>query len=171
MIPEFSRMADLRQLTEAPLVLTATPDECRALAARFDLVAVERLEAALTLIRDGAVVTATGRLLAAWVQPCAISGEDIAQSADEPLAFRFVPRTAAHTPAEEVELSGEALDEIEYEGTAFDLGEEVAQSLGLAINPFAAGPAAEAARKAAGIVSEDAAGPFAALAGLKLGKD
>ena len=168
---EFSRMVDLRQLTEAPLVLTATPDECRALAARFDLIAVDRLAASLTLIRDGATVTAAGRLDAAWFQPCAISGEDLAQSADEPLNFRFVPRTAAHTPAEEVELSGDALDEIEYEGTAFDLGEAVAQSLGLAIDPFAAGPDADAARQAAGIIGEDAAGPFAVLAGLKLGKD
>ena len=171
MNPEFSRIVDLRLLTEAPLVLTATAEECRALAARFDLVTVERLAAELALIREGAVITATGRMRAAWVQPCAISGEDLAQSADELISFRFVPRSAAHTPAEEVELSGEALDEIEYDGTTFDLGEEVAQSLGLAIDPFAAGPDADAARQAAGIFSEDPAGPFAALSGLKLGKD
>lgn len=169
--PEFSRMVDLRQITEAPLVLTASPDECRALAARFDLVSVERLEAVVTLIPAGAVVTATGRLKAAWVQPCAISGEDLPQSASEPLSFRFVPAATARTPAEELELSDEECDEIEYDGTAFDVGEAVAQSLALAIDPFAEGPNADAARKAAGIASEEASGPFAALAGLKVKKD
>ena len=169
--PEFSRMVELRQISGAPLVLTASADECRALAARFDLVSVDRLEATLALIAEGAVVTVTGRLNAAWVQPCAISGEDLPQSASEPLSFRFVPTTAAHTPAEEVELSDEACDEIEYDGTAFDIGEAVAQSLGLAIDPFAEGPNAEAARKAAGIVDTSASGPFAGLAGLKVKKD
>ena len=168
---EFSRMIDLRQITEAPVVLSASPDECRALAARFDLVSVERLEASVTLEREGAVVNAAGRLDAAWVQPCAISGEDLPRSASEPLLFRFVPAATDHTPAEEVELSYADCDEIEYEGSAFDLGEAVAQSLGLAIDPFAEGPNADAARQAAGIVGEDASGPFAALAGLKVKKD
>lgn len=169
--PEFSRMIDLRQISDAPLVLTASPEECRALAARFDLVSVDRLEATVTLVPERAVVTVTGRLNAAWVQPCAISGEDLALAASEPLSFRFIPAATTHTPVEEVELSDEACDEIEYDGTAFDVGEAVAQSLGLAIDPFACGPDAEAARKAAGILDESASGPFAALAGLKVTKD
>ena len=48
-----------------------------------------------------------------------------------------------------------------------DPGEAVAQSLALAIDPFAEGPGAEEARRRAGILSESAAGPFAALAALK----
>ena len=53
-------------------------------------------------------------------------------------------------------------------GTAFDLGEAVAQSFGLAIDPYAAGPEADSVRREAGIVDEDApSGPFAALAALK----
>lgn len=169
--PEFSRMIDVRQITEVPLVLTANPEECRALAARFDLVAVERLEAVVALMPQGTTVTATGRLNAAWIQTCAISGEALPQSASEPLSFCFVPAAVPRVPAEEIELSDEECDEIEYQGTAFDVGEAVAQSLGLAIDRFAEGPDAEAARKAAGIKSEDASGPFAALARLKLTKD
>jgi hypothetical protein len=46
----------------------------------------------------------------------------------------------------------------------FDLGEAVAQTLGLAIDPYAEGPNADAARKAAGIVAEgEQDGPMAAL--------
>jgi len=169
--PEFSRMVDLRQITVAPVTLVATPEERAALAARFALVRIDRLEATVSLEADGAVVSASGQLQAEWVQPCAISGEDLAQSADEPIALRFVPTRTDHRPDEEIELSEHELDEIEYSGTSFDLGEAVAQSLALAIDPFAAGPEAEAARKAAGIVGEGEAGAFAALAGLKLGKE
>lgn len=169
--PEFSRMVDLRQITAAPLNLTASEPECAALAARFGLVRLDRLAATVTLVAAGDVVTATGRISAAWVQPCAVSGEDLAQTTDEPLTLRFVPEAPLPDSEEEIELTAEDCDEIAYSGTSFDLGEAVAQSLGLAIDPFACGPNAEAARRAAGIVSEGAAGPFGALAGLKLGKD
>lgn len=169
MTVEFSRPIDLRQITPAPLTLTASPAECAALADRFGLVRVDRLAATVALVADGDVVTATGRLAAAWVQPCAVSGEDLAQATDEALALRFVPTTGPTAPDVEIELSDSDCDEIEYSGTTFDLGEAIAQSLGLAIDPFACGPGAEAARQAAGIVSEGAAGPFGALAGLKLG--
>lgn len=168
---EFSRPVDLRQITAAPLILTATQAERAALAARFALVRIDRLEATIALVAHGDTVSAKGRLRAAWVQPCAVSGEDLAQSADEPVALRFVPARTDHLADEEIELSATDLDDIEYAGTSFDLGEAVAQTLALAIDPFATGPRAEAARKAAGIVSETESSPFAALAGLKLKKD
>jgi len=69
-----------------------------------------------------------------------------------------------------VELDAEDLDEIEYEGSSFDLGEAVAQSLALAIDPFATGPGAEEARRRAGLMGEGEAGPFAALKGMKFGE-
>lgn len=169
--PEFSRMVDLRQITAAPLTLEATQDELAALAARFTLVAVERLTAEVRLVADGDVVNVQGRLSAAWTQPCAVSGEDLAQRVDEPLAFRFVPSSGPQSAEDEIELSEDDCDEIAYSGTSFDLGEAIAQSFGLAIDPFACGPEAERARQEAGIVDEAAAGPFGALAGLKLGKD
>jgi len=168
---EFSRIIDLRQIPPASVTLVASEDERRALAARFSLVRVDHLEAVLALVVDGKVVTASGRFHASWVQPCAISGEDLPQSANEPLVLRFVPPGTDPAPAEEFEITESDCDEIEYSGSTFDLGEAVAQSLGLAVDPFAEGPHAETARKAAGIVSEEATGPFSALAGLKLGKD
>ena len=168
MTPEFSRPIDLRQIGTAPVALTATPAERTALAERFSLVAIDRLEATVLLFAEGPVVTASGRLIAAWTQPCAVSGDDLAQSSDEPLGFRFVPESGPVTPGTEIELSESDLDDIEYTGTSFDLGEAVAQSLALAIDPFACGTGAEAARQAAGILSAEAAGPFAGLAGLKL---
>jgi uncharacterized metal-binding protein YceD (DUF177 family) len=167
---EFSRIVDLRGITAKPVELIASADECRALARRCGIVSVDRLAASVSLEQDGNVVRATGTLSAAIVQSCAISGEDLPATIDEAVSLRFVPEGAPSRPDEEIELDENDCDEIPYSGTAFDLGEAVAQSLALAIDPYATGPNADAARKAAGIVSEGASGPFAALAALKGGK-
>ena len=163
--PEFSFLVDLRRLPQDPVVLEGGEAERAALARRFGLVAIGRLVATIALEPDGEAVNAAGRLQARIVQSCAVSGEDLKVAIDEPLALRFVPERAVE--AEEVELSGDELDEIEFTGDVFDLGEAVAQSLALAIDPYAVGPEAERARKEAGISDEEASGPFAALAKLK----
>ena len=165
--PEFSRLVDLRGIEDKPLVLVASPEECAALARRFDLVAVKRLEATVSLVRDGGTVGVDGRLRAEIVQSCAVSAEDLPVRIDEPLAFRFVPAVTSHRPDEEIELSEDDCDEIEYHDSRFDLGEAVAQSLLLAVDPFATGPQAGQVRVAVGLDDEAAAGPFAALAALK----
>ncbi len=163
--PEFSRTVDIREADGLRAELKASTAECAALARRFDLVRIDRLEAEVSLVRDGAAVDAAGTLSADVVQSCAVSGEDLAAAIREPLTFRFVP-AGAHRSGEEVELDAAALDEIEFAGTQFDLGEAVAQSLALAIDPFAEGPGAEEARRKAGLLGEGEAGPFAALKGL-----
>ena len=165
--PEFSRPVDRRHLPAGRVTLVASAEECAALTARFGLVSIGALEAEVRLTPDGEAIKAAGRLRAAIVQSCAISGEDLPAAIDEPLALRFVP--PAPVTAEELELDASALDEISFEGHAFDLGEAVAQSLALAIDPFAVGPDAERVRKEAGLLDEAAAGPFAALAALKKG--
>lgn len=166
---EFRRLVDVRQAHGRQLHLVADDDECRRLAARFGLMSIGRLEAVVSLERRGSTVDVRGRLLADIVQSCAVSGEDLPVAVDEPISFRFVPARAHDRPDEVIELEAEELDEIEYDGTQFDLGEAVAQSLALAIDPFAAGPDAEEARRRAGITDETGSGPFATLAKLKRG--
>lgn len=163
---EFSRVIDLRQITDAPIVLEPTGDERRRLAGRFAISAVDRLRAEVTLVRDGEKVLASGRLVADIVQPCAISGEDFAVHVDEPIALRFVP-PGHHAPDEELEITADECDEIEFEGLTIDLGEAVAQSLALAIDPFAEGPEAERARIEHNLAGDPSSGPFAALAALR----
>lgn len=161
---EFTRMIDLRHVPAAPLDLTASEAECAALAARFGLVTVHSLTATVTLKADGAVVSVTGKLTAQVVQSCAVSGEDLPVRIAEPVELRFVPPRAYG--ADEVELAADDLDEIEYTGLHFDLGEALAQTMALGIDPYAEGPGAEAARRKAGLLDEQASGPFAALKGL-----
>ncbi len=165
MTPEFSRLIDTRHLAEAPQRIGASREECAALATRFALVSIARLEATVAIAPENAAILVIGRIRAEIVQSCAISGEPLPVRIDEPLTLRFVPVCPAPV-AGEIELAPEQLDEIEYEGSIFDLGEAVAQSLALAIEPYATGPEAEAVRNA-GLLGDKVAGPFTALAGLK----
>ncbi|KHK93150.1 YceD family protein [Novosphingobium malaysiense] len=167
---EFSRPFDVRQVEGKTPRLEASETERAALARRFELVRIDSLSAELELHREDRTVEARGRLRAEIVQSCAVSAEDLAVSVDEDLFFRFVPERTDHVPDEEVEIDADDCDEIEYAGTHVDLGEAVAQSLALAIDPFLTGPDAEATREAAGIGSPEDQGPFAALKGMKLGK-
>lgn len=174
--PEFSRTVDPRHLTEAPLQLVANEAERAALARRFALVRIDKLEATVLLTGDGDVIRASGKLLANIVQSCAISGEDLAVKIREPLAFAFVPETAITTTEEEIELAADALDEIPYAASgptaSIDVGEAVAESLALAIDPYATGPQAEVVRQQHGLGDEGPKGALAAgLAALLAKKD
>lgn len=167
---ELSRMIKARPLPAAPVVIEATSEERAALALRFGLGAVDALHAEVSLEQRPRAIRATGRLQASIQQPCAISGEDFPVTIDEPIDLRFVDEgQRPATEAEEIELEADDCDEIGFSGEMFDLGEAVAQTLGLAIDPYAEGPNADAARKAAGIVQEgEQLGPLAdLLAGLK----
>ena len=101
---------------------------------------------------------------------CAVSGEAFANTVDEPVALRFVP-AYSHADTgdeeEEIELSEDELDEVPYEGQSFDLGEAIAQSFGLAVDPYARGPEADAAREDSGLDNPETGGAFAALAALR----
>jgi len=166
--PEFSRPTDVRQCDGLHVELKANDAERTALARRFDLVRVETLTAQVTLSRKDRVVEASGTMQADWVQACAVSADDLPVSTKETLSFRFVPEREDHNPDEEIEIDAQDCDEIDYSDTHIDIGEAVAQSLGLAIDPFLTGPNAEAARQKAGLLNPEDAGAFAALKDLKL---
>ncbi|HZF46469.1 MAG TPA: DUF177 domain-containing protein [Sphingomonadaceae bacterium] len=166
--PEFSRMIDIRSVDNRVRHLEADEAERAALAKRFGLISIGKLEADVSLVKDGTEVEANGTLNAEIVQSCAVTGEDLPATIREEFTLRFVEETPVEfTEGEEVELEAEELDEIPYRGMSFDLGEAVAQGLALAIDPYATGPNAEKVRKEAGLLDESANGPFAALAALK----
>lgn len=174
---ELHRPIKAQQLPGDAVTVTATLEECTALAARFGLASVANLRASMELKPDGQAVLASGILHGDVMQYCSVSAEAFSVTVKEELRLRFVEEGAL-TPQQqaeggeaiEVELTDEDCDEIEYGGDAFDLGEAIAQSLGLAIDPYATGPDADATRAKAGIGDDDApSGPLAqALAGLKL---
>lgn len=159
---EFSRLVRTRPRPPERLSIAAEAPERAALAERFGVVAIAALEAEVAFKPDGPAIAATGRLTADLVQNCAVSGDDFPTRIEERLDLRFVPAGTIAVTDEEIELASDGPDEIEYEGESFDLGEAVAQSLGLAIDPYAEGPNADEVRRAAGIIDESAPrGPLA----------
>ena len=140
--------------------------ERAVVAERLDLLGLERLEAALTLRSEGNKVRAEGRLRASVTQACVASGEPVRAIIDEKIALLFMPEPAG-TPDEELELSAEDLDVIFHDGREIDLGTAIADELSLALDPYPRSAKAEDALKEAGVLSEEQAGPFAALAALK----
>ncbi|HLL30236.1 MAG TPA: DUF177 domain-containing protein [Allosphingosinicella sp.] len=170
---EFSRLYRLDSLSgePRPVEIEAGPAEREALARRFELAAVDALSAAATLVRRGESVEAAGRLRARVSQSCVATAEPVEAAVEEQFRVEFRPLPADGRPEEEIELGEGELDVVFYEGAAIDLGEAVAQSLLLALDPYPRSPAAEAALREAGVKSEEEAraeaSPFAALAALK----
>lgn len=145
--------------------IDADAQERAALAKRFDLIGIERLTGKFTIRRDAAGIVAEGRVEAAVTQACSITGDPLSATVDEPVALRFVAEEDAGQ--DEVELGDSDIDVIPYEGGTIDLGEVAAETMALALDPFPRGPNAEVVLREAGVLSEEQAGPFGALAGLK----
>lgn len=168
---EWEHPIKVRALPADPVHLTAGEDERAALAHRFGIPAIASLQAEIALHPDEnhpEAIIGTGTVRANFTQNCAITSEAFAQKIAEPVAIRFIAdRLPEFAEDEEVELAQDQFDEIAYQGEMIDLGEAVAQSLALAIDPFATGPNAQRARAEAGLDEQNPGGPFAALAALK----
>lgn len=166
MTPELYRPERIDTIGEGErtVSLAADAEERARLAARFDLLAIDRLEASFAVRREGGAIRATGRVTAAVVQACSATGEPLAAEIDEPVELRFAEETAAD---EERELDADTIDTLQIEGGAIDLGEAAAETMALALDPFPRAPGAQAVLRAAGVISEDEARPIGKLAGLK----
>src|SRR3546814_12887337 len=68
---------------------------------------------------------------------------------------------------EEVEIDSADCDILPLEGDRADLGEAAVQTLSLALDPFPRHPDADRILVEKGVLSEEQAGPFAALAKLR----
>lgn len=167
--PEFSRPVRVDAIGEPPRAMEIAADdgERAALARRFGLLGLARLEAALTLSRRGEEIAVRGRLSAAVTQACVASAEPVPAEIEAPFEILFRPHPDAAAAEEEVELSENEMDVVFHDGAGIDVGEAVAETLALALDPYPRAPDADEALKAAGVKSEGEAGPFGALAGLR----
>ena len=175
MTPEFSRTVRIDTIGATPRAMTIEADESEraALARRFGLLGIDRLEAELELSRRGERVGGKGRIRSAVTQACVVTGLPVPAKVDEPFEIEFRPETGA-SPDEEVELSEGEMDVVFYDGALIDIGEAVAETLSLSLDPYPRAPEAETALKKAGVRSEAdalrqeeearaARSPFAAL--------
>lgn len=167
--PEFSRPVRIDTLGSTPRSISIGADEGerRALAERFGLLGIERLSAEASLTRNGEEVKLTGNLSAAVTQSCVATEAPVPEQVEEEFSILFRPQPQAGHEEEEIELSEGEMDVAFYDGAAIDVGEAVAETLSLSLDPYPRSPEAEAALKEAGVLSEEEAKPESPLAGLK----
>lgn len=165
--PEFSRVIRIDQLGRHAdkVMIVADEAERAALAKRFGLSSLDRLEADYALSQEEGAIMARGRVRATLAQPCVATGTPVPEQIDAPFTLRFVAETAVE--AEEIELDADDCDTIGYTGEAIDMGEAVAETMALAMQPYPRAPDADQILREAGVLSEEQASPFAALLALK----
>ena len=156
---EFCRLVPLARLGPEPFrqEIVATQEECAALARRFDLLAIDRLAAAVELIRQGEdVVLLRAAFEAEILQRCVVTLDPVPGAVSECFALLYGPPEAEDSAA----VAG---DDVAFEplsADVIDIGEAVAQEFSLALPPFPRSP--DACAEAEEPFSERD-GPFAAL--------
>ncbi|MDB5478374.1 MAG: hypothetical protein JWM96_869 [Alphaproteobacteria bacterium] len=131
---EIAALRDNRNMT---LEVRATPEECRALAKRFDILEVKALTALLkiSLGRLDSLFKIEGQLTAQVVQACSVTLDPVDEKIDEPIK-EILTNDPANLASED-EAASDTDKPIELvEGDRIDVGEVVAQWLGLSLNPF-----------------------------------
>lgn len=133
--PEFARPVEVPRTAGRAAMhkIAADAAERAALAARFSLLSLDRLEAEIRIERlPGGLVRLAASLSADVVQCCVVTLEPVANHVEEEFALLF----SAGEATREVVLDGEAETVEPLDGDRIDIGEAVAQQLSLALDPF-----------------------------------
>lgn len=173
MTPEFSRPIRVNEVEAGGTVIeiTAEAAEREALAQRFELQALDSLVATVRLEPEsGGAVLFSADLAADVVQACVVTLAPVPSRIEASFTRLYAPWADENLPLEEELSEDEPPDPIK--NGVIDIGEALADQLGLELDPFPRAPGAafegfstepEDEREA----SEKAANPFMALAGLK----
>ena len=165
---EFGHSLNLDQIRDGDRIdIVADEAERAAIAGRLGLQSLDRLEAHAVLSRDGMTIRATGRLKASLEQSCVATGDPVPAHIDEPFELIFLPEPKGGGAEEEVELGEADLDTIFHDGSTIARGGAISDTLALALDPYPRSAGADAALREAGVLTEEEASPFAALAALK----
>ena len=176
--PEFSRIAHLSGLPDEGMtvMIEATAEERQGLAQRFDVVAVEKLTAEVTLRPNrGRTRWQLGsRVLAQVVQTCVVTLDPVPVNSEFGFKRQYVAGLDEKAPAEPEHECTEvlSLDQDDppepLSGDVIDVGEAVAEEFGLVLDPFPRAPGVAFGEYSVGPGDErTSAKTFAALAALR----
>ena len=168
---DFSHFVTLADAAQGKTMTLKADEAARAgIAARLGLVALDRFEttAAVRAIAGGLGVR--GTMTADYVQSCAATDLPVPASIVEAFDLKYLRETPIKDVADDIELGSEEIDILPLEHDRVDLGQVAVETLSLALEPYPRHPDADRILAEKGILSEEQAGPFAALAALR-GKD
>jgi uncharacterized metal-binding protein YceD (DUF177 family) len=122
--------------------ISANPAERAALAKRFDLIGIDRLEAVCSLKRaGGGVIHVTGELEAEVIQACVVTLAPVPAKVAEAFSADFADEDR-HRPGDQ-DLAFDEDDPPEpIRNGHIDLGELAAEQLALALDPYPRAPGA-----------------------------
>jgi uncharacterized metal-binding protein YceD (DUF177 family) len=174
-IIEFSRPVRVDHIPAAGMEfdMTAKPEECRALAARFGLQSLDSLTASVRLkaIAGGAIIRVDGHFSAQVVQTCVVTLDPVPVRVEEDFSLTY-GAPDPEEPGLEIELSVDEDDPPDpiIDGI-IDVGEAVAEHVALALDPFPRKPGiAFDGAEPEPPEEEKRANPFAVLAQLRKNK-
>lgn len=167
--PEFSLILTLAEAAQGrDIAIEADADARARIAKRLDLTALDRFAVTAEVRTIAGGIGAKGIVSADLVQPCAATGLPVPATLTEPFDLRFLRDVdAPASEDDEIELGSEDCDLLPLDGDRIDLGDAAVQTLSLALDPFPRHPDAARVLAEKGVLSEEAAGPFAALAKLR----
>jgi uncharacterized metal-binding protein YceD (DUF177 family) len=177
--PELFRPFAVARLSEdgEPFRFEANPAERKALAARFDLIELPSLtaEGRIAAFDRGHGVRVEGILRAEVVQACVVTLEPVAARIEEPFMRIYTARPLSQATEQETVLDMAEDDPPDpLDGGVVDVGEAVAETFGLALDPYPRAPGAELSADGAGegppsvanCPGNERKSPFSALKGL-----
>lgn len=165
----FSHIVTLAAAAQGQNVtLTADAAARGSIATRLGLISLERLETDAEVRAVAGGMAVRGEVRAEAVQRCAATDLPVPATITEPFDLKFLRDAGPRDEEdEEIELDAEDVDILPLEHDRVDIGEVAVQTLSLALDPYPRHPDADRLLAEKGVLSEDQAGPFAALAALK----
>ena len=167
--PELSHPVRLDRIGATPMAVSIVPDRRvrAALAERFDLIAVDLLQADLTIRRrrDDGWIEVTGEIRANVVQTCVVTTDPVPATVYAEISELF--DDSGDIGTDEIVLDPMADSPEPVDGDAIDVGEVAAQALGLALDPYPRVPGAEPEVTVSEPGDADNGSPFAKLAAIK----
>jgi uncharacterized metal-binding protein YceD (DUF177 family) len=169
---ELHRPVDMGTLLDSGRVvdITASPQECAAIARRLDLIALRdfRVVGRLDVVRRGRITSFDARLTAVVTQTCIVTLDPVQASIDEVIEVRLLSQSETRAQQElDIDIDE---DDIEITETGIvDVGDIAVQYLALALDPYPRSPgAAEVVLPVEGADDETTpANPFDVLKKLK----
>lgn len=141
------------------MTFEASPEECRAIAARLNLLSLSAFSAELYVLRElSGDVSIFGDLSADVEQACVVTLEPVKDSVEASVMQRYTERTDDEEAEDEDPVEAIIEDEIE-------VGEVLVQNLSLALNPYPRAP--DVTFEAVDDSEGKPSGPFAVLEQLR----
>lgn len=177
-VAEFSRLIPIEGIVpDKPRAeqIEATPEECAALARRFDLQSVAYFRAKMTILRlsEGKIIRVEGEIDADVTQTCVVSLQGVPTEIKAPFDSYFTEdgKEVFDDEAFSINLEEEEGPDLVVQNGMLDLGELAAQYLALELDPYPRAPGVSLAAQMSETGADTKNRPFQVLKSLKTDDD